>query len=104
MKAAARAIAQHIQAFPYDDLPRDRKHARECERAGCTPAMETQDSLNDIAQTAITAWLSEPDEQRVERVAVAIVESTSGPWDCISGQGKDAARCEALAAIQAMAG
>lgn len=35
----------------------------------------------------------------IERVAKAIHEATSGPWEFASGQGKDAARFEARAAL-----
>ncbi len=38
----------------------------------------------------------------VEKVARAIVEATSGPWERITEDGRDAARIEARAAIRAM--
>lgn len=56
VEPVARELAQYIQAFPYDSLPRDRAHARECEREGCTPASETQASICEIAQAAIKRY------------------------------------------------
>ena len=58
-------------------------------------------SLNG-ARVIITAWLAEEDEERIERAAKAIVESTSGPWEYVNDQGKDAARREARAALKAL--
>lgn len=56
------------------------------------------------ARSALAALEAAGGEEMVERVAKAIYEAASGPWDFASEHGKDMVRHEARAAIAAMKG
>ena len=45
--------------------------------------------------------MSQDDDATIERVARAICEATSGPFEMLDDVGRDALRCEARAAITA---
>ena len=46
--------------------------------------------------------MSQDDDATIERVARAICEATSGPFEMLDDVGRDALRCEARAAITAL--